>query len=339
MFDELLQDLSPEMQTLLQEGGLVLIALLGGHFLGTLAARALGTRNFDAALRLPGPVAPKSENDHGFTPTVVAGLFIRLTVWTAAAWWLANRHGYVELASTLGLILRRSWALAGVLVAALGLASLLARRVMECLQGISKPGAEIVPGRTGAVAAAVGAGAYGLTVLLVLLMAADIFDWPLTRSAAQALWSLAQHLLTAGTALFIGCLGARWAREQVTTDSAASPEKRAGQFTALAMVAGTTTLAVAVVLSSAGLLIGLAVLALLGGGLWLVRGYLPDVTAGLQLRAHQVREVWLDGVAWQVVEIGLLTTQVTRAGEFYRLPNHVVLQARLHGAPKEAPAR
>ena len=124
----------------------------------------------------------------------------------------------------------------------------------------------------------------------------------------------------------------------VTPEAASSPEKRAGQYTALGIVAVTTVLAVAVLLSSAGVLIGVAALALVGLLLWLVRGYLPDVTAGLQLRAHQVRAVWLDAVSWQVSEIGLLSTQLTRAGEFWRLQNRLVLEARLHGAPAEAAA-
>ena len=37
-------------------------------------------------------------------------------------------------------------------------------------------------------------------MLLVLLIAADTFDWPLTRGAALALWQFAQHLLIAGAA-------------------------------------------------------------------------------------------------------------------------------------------
>jgi hypothetical protein len=96
---------------------------------------------------------------------------------------------------------------------------------------------------------------------------------------------------------------------------------------------------VAVLLSSAGLLLGLATLAVLGLLLWTVRGYLPDVAAGLQLRAHKVREVWFDGAPWQVAEVGLLTSQVGRAGEICRVKNRQVLQARYHGAPAEAAAR
>ncbi len=104
-------------------------------------------------------------------------------------------------------------------------------------------------------------------------------------------------------------------------------------------MAATTVLAVAVLLSSAGVLIGLAAVAVLGFLLWLVSGYLPDVTAGLQLRAQQVREVWIDKEMWQVTEIGFLATQVTRSGEFCRLQNRVVLEARLHGAPSEGSVR
>jgi hypothetical protein len=339
------QNLTPEALDTLQDVGLVLAALLAGHVFGTVAARALRARHFDAALRLPGASPPAPDGDGGFTPSFVAGLLIRLTVWAGVAWWLAHKHGQVELAGTLELIMRRTWALALVLAAALGLGSLLARRLIDCLQGLAKSGPEALPSGFGAaaphrgVAGAVGAAAYVLAVLLVLLMAADSFDWPLTRSSALALWQLAQHLLTAGAALLVGWLGARWARDLAAPGTATSAEQRAGQYTALGIVAGTTVLAVAVVLSGPGLLLGLGSLALLGLLLWLVRGYLPDVAAGLQLRGHKVREVWFDGAAWQVAEVGLLTTQVSRAGEFHHVPNRLVLKARMRGAAAaDAPA-
>jgi hypothetical protein len=162
----------------------------------------------------------------------------------------------------------------------------------------------------------------------------------LTRSAALSLWQFAQHLLVAGAALLIGWLGARLARDQVTPEGAASPEKRAGQYTALGIVAVTTVLALGMLLSSAGVLIGLAALAVLGLLLWLARDYWPDVVTGLQLRAQKVREVWFDGAAWEVTKVGFLTTEVCRAGEFCRLQNRVVLEAHLHEAPAyEAPAK
>jgi hypothetical protein len=172
------------------------------------------------------------------------------------------------------------------------------------------------------------------------LIAADWFDWPLTRTSAQALWQFAQNLLIAGAALSIGCLGARWAHDLVTPGHGTpSPEKLAGQYTALGIVATTTVLAVTVVLSSAGVLIGLAALAFLGLLLWLVRGHLPDVMAGLQLRGHKVRQAWFEGEAWEVVAVGLLTTQLGRAGAFSQMQNRLVLEAHLYGAPTEAAAR
>ena len=94
-----------------------------------------------------------------------------------------------------------------------------------------------------------------------------------------------------------------------------------------AMGPGTAT--VAVLLASGGFLWGVLPLAFAALLVWLARGYLPDALAGLQLRGQQVSEVWFDGVAWQVAEVGLLTSEVCRAGEFHRLPNRRVLEARL----------
>jgi hypothetical protein len=347
MLDELRtwwQNLTPDIQALIQNGSLVVVALLGGHFLGTMVARALRAKNFDAAMRVPGSAPPGPDTEHGITPTLIAGLLVRLTVWGAAGLWLARQYGQTELAANLGLVLKRSWALAGVLVATLGLGGVLSRRLIDCLQGPQSAAPEgspfrngITPARRG-VAGAVGAAVYGLVTILVLLISADLFDWPLTRTSTLALWQIAQHLLIAGAALLIGCLGARLARDLVPPEGA-SQEKRAGHYTALGIVAATTVLAVAVLLSSAGLLFGLAALAVLGFLLWLVRGYLPDVLAGLQLRAQHVREIWFDGVAWQVVEVGFLTTQVSRAGEFCRMQNRRALEARMHGAPAESAPR
>jgi hypothetical protein len=336
--------LTPQSQGLIQAVGLVLLGLAGGHFLGSMVARGLRARNFDAALRPPGSPPPSPlDPDTGITPTFVAGWLVRLTVWAWPVWWLAREYGRADFANSLGLIVSRAWALAAVLTAGLSLGSILAHRLIDCLNSVPKIGLGAAPANGAAgsrfnLAGAVGAGAYFLVALLVLLVAADLFEWPLTRSSALALWQFAQHFLVAGAALLIGCLGARWARDTVTPDGAASQEKRAGQYTALGIIAASTILAVAVLLSSAGVLIGLAALGILGLLLWLVRGYLPDVAAGLQLRIHKVREVYFEEVAWQVSEVGLLWTQLTRAGEFCRLQNRAVLEARMHAAPVQEAA-
>jgi hypothetical protein len=343
MFDQVQtwwQNTTTDTQTIFLDGGLALAALLAGQFVGALVARGLRARNFDALLRPPNSGSSTAQADAGFTPTFVVGLLVRLTVWAVAARWLAQKYGRVELANTLGLVINRTWALTAVLGSALALGGVLARRLHDCLGGLPRA---LAP-RNGAagprtdLAGAVAAGVYALTILLALLIAADLFDWPLTRTSALALWQLAQHLLIAGCALLIGCLGARWARD-LTSEKAASPEEQAGQYTALGVMAASTVLALSVLLASAGVLLGLGALIGLGALLWLGRGHLPDVAAGLQLRIHKVREVWFDGAAWQVAAVGLLNTDVLRAGEFCKLQNRVVLEARLHGAPSEAAVR
>src|SRR5215472_9920841 len=123
------QNTSPEMQAAFLDGGLVLAALLGGHFLGAMVARALRARNFDAVLRLPSSSPPSPEAERGFTPTLVGGVLVRLTVWAGAACWLAHKHGRIDLGNTLFVIISRTWAVAAMLVAALALGSLLARRL------------------------------------------------------------------------------------------------------------------------------------------------------------------------------------------------------------------
>jgi hypothetical protein len=329
------ENASLEVQAALQFAGVVVGALVTGQILGVITDRVLSSRNFDAALRLPRASPPDPEGERGFTPTFVAGLLMRLSIWAAAAWWLAQKYGRTELSHTLGVVINRTWAIATILVASLALGRLVASRLIACLGEMSKPGPQAgsASGRAAAprvdAAGAVGAGVYVLVLLLVLIIAADLFDWPLTRASAEVLWQFTQRLFVACAALSIGCMGASWARDMVTLEGTASPEQRAGQYTALGIVAATTVLAVSVLLSSAGVLIGLASLAVVGMLLWLVRGYLPDIAAGLQLRVNKVDLIQMDGERWQVVEVGLLTTEVSRRGECRRLSNRLVQAARL----------
>jgi hypothetical protein len=314
------QATGPETQAVIREGGLVIVVLLAGYVLGNMVARNLRAMNFDALVRLTG----SSEAPHGFTLSVLAGFLVRLTVWAVALYWLARQHDKPEWAGLIGLIISRTWALVSILVIALGVASMVAHRFKELIQDTSESRHRAAPS---GLAGAIGAAAYGLVLLLTLLAAADFFEWPLTRSSAQALWQLAQHLLTAGAALLIGCLGARLARDMVTPEPAASGEKRAAQYTSLALVAGTTVLAVTVLLAGAGLSLGLAALAFLGVLLWFGRGYLPDLLAALHLGGTHEEED----------NVGVVQTEAPSGREFGTTSNReALLRAR---APGAAPAR
>src|SRR5262249_35851117 len=75
------ENASPEMQAALQFGGVVGAALVAGEVLGRITSRVLAARNFDAAVRPPSASPPHLEANHGFTPTFVAGLLVRLSIW------------------------------------------------------------------------------------------------------------------------------------------------------------------------------------------------------------------------------------------------------------------
>jgi hypothetical protein len=350
------QDLPPETHANIKDASLAVGILLGGHFIGSMVARGLRSRNFDGALRLPNSSPAGAATDHGMTPTFFAGVLVRLSIWVSGAAWLAHQHGRPELGGSLVTVLSRTWAVAALLVAALALGSLLARRLIDCLGPThgSGGGGDAFPFRNGtagshapaaaptkspALAGVVGAAAYFLAALLVLLVAADFFEWPLTRTAAQTLWQLAQNLLMAGAALLVGYVGACSARDLVGPDRGASPEQKAGQTAALAIMAGATVLAMSVLLARSGVMIGLLGLTFLGVAVFLARGYLPDVTAGFQLRSQKVREVWFDNAVWQVAEVRFLTTNVILNGAVQTLQNRLVLDARSKVPATEPVAR
>jgi len=215
----------------------------------------------------------------------------------------------------------------------LALAGLLARRVIECLER-STP-APLNAGRGGAtpgrnLGGAAGAGIYGLVLILTLLAVADYFNWPLMRTAALSLWQLALNLLIAGAALLVGVLGARWARDMATHQGEASSPERVGQYTAVAIVGGTTALAVGLLLFTVGLSVGVAAVAVACIVLFFARRHFADFFAGLKLRKDKVETVWKDGIAWQVTRIGLFTSEVGRGGEFFKIQNRHLLEACAH---------
>ena len=327
------QNLSPQTRALGLDGAAVLAALLVGQIAGVLASRFLRGRGFNSMFRVTPPSADIFDDTRSFTPAWFAGMLVRLTVWAAAAWWLLRGHGKPDTADSLAKLGGQIWGVAVALTAALALAGLLARRVIECLEGVT-PAARSGGTSPRSIAGAVGAGIYALVLLLMLLTVADSFDWPQTRHAAASLWQLALNLLTAGAAVLVGWLGARWARE-CTSPHGATAQPQPEQQTALGIVAVTTALAVALLLFGGGLGIGVALIAVVAALLYMGRGRLPDLIAGLKLRKDKIGTVWFNGAPWQVGQIGLLHSDVGRGGEIYRLPNCQVLEAS--GQAESAP--
>jgi hypothetical protein len=311
------QNLTPETRAYILDGAVALGALLGGHLLGKIVGSFLRAGRFNSLFRVTREAPGGSDDERVFTPTMLAGLLVRLTVWAFAASYLLPKYGQAELAESISRKIGPVWAVAAALAAVLALAGLLARRVVEILDSGTAP--------TRSVAGAVGAGIYAVVLLLSLVTAAEYFDWPQTRTAAAGLWQLALHLLTAGAAVLVGYVGVLWARQ--TAAQGDSPGLQPAQQTALGIVAVTTALAVALLLYGSGLGVGVAILAGAAGLLFLLRGRLPDVAAGLKLRRDKVGTVWFDGAPWQVGRIGVIQSRVTRNGEMYNMPNRQLVEA------------
>ena len=346
MLDELQtwwQNTTPESRTSLQTACLVAAALLGGHFLGAMLALALRQelRRGPPSARLFAFGGAGGAWHYSNACRRLIGSADRLG---GGCLVVCPQSGPLRTRPHPGTGHQTDLVLAAVLTASLALGGLLARRLIDCLHSLPRTTAPVLPSRNGGagprwdVAGAVGAGVYVLVVLLVLLMAADLFDWPLTRTSALALWQLAQHLLIALAALTIGCLGAGWANDVVTADVAASPEKRAGQYTALGIVAATTVLAVAVLLSTPACSLVFPPSPSSDSCSGWVRGYLPDITAWIAANPQRPRGLVRRGSVANI-RSGIRFLSAGPRGEFFRMQNRVILEARLHGCRRKHPSR
>jgi hypothetical protein len=112
-----------------------------------------------------------------------------------------------------------------------------------------------------------------------------------------------------------------------------TPELKAGQYVGLALIGGAAIGGVMALLSGRDILIAMLALPILGGILWLARGYIPDVMAGLKLRKEKVGQVWIEGTACRVDGVGLLTSEVGQGNETGRVRNRLVLEAAGHPSP------
>jgi hypothetical protein len=339
------QGLTPDSQVFLRGAAVLLGAFLAGLVVGRLACRRLRAANFDASLRapwLPSAGGGRAEA-RPFTPTGLVSGLVCCTAWGGGVWWLATDRGWAALARTLEWVAGRVWSLVAVLIVALYLARFLAGQVIELLQ--SPPLGEKLDGwlprpsgggepRVRGVAVLAGTAVYGVALLLVLLIAADLFGLALTGSAVAAAWSLLLHAVTAGGAMLIGWLGYRWASGLTSEEVEAAPPARAAHYAALGIVAGTTLLAIALLAATLQGLVGVAFVLLLAFVFWPLRGYVADVWAGILLKWQKVQQVRLDGELSRVGEVGLLTTRLQRQEEQLTRRNRLVLEAHLQDDSK-----
>jgi hypothetical protein len=306
-----------------------------------MVSRRLRARDFDASLRASW-LAPADGGRAGFTPTDLVRDLVRCTACGAGVWWLATEQGWAALAHNLEWAAGRVWSLAVVLIVALYLARFLAGQVIKFVENapLSDTLDDWLPRarggrepRVSGVATLAGTAVYGVVFLLLLLIAADLFGWALTGSAMVAAWFLLLHVVTAGTALLIGWLGYGRARSLIFSEvEAAPPPRRAAHYTTLGILAGTTLLAIALLAATIQGAVGVGLALLLAFVLWPLRGYVPDVWAGILLKGQKVQHVCLDGEPSEVGEVGLLTTRLQRKEEQVSRRNGLVLEAHLQGA-------
>lgn len=337
-------DLTPGTRVFLRGVAVLFGAFLVGQIVGRKSYRRLREAGFDAALRPPWLPSAGRPGTSSITPAGLVSGLARCTVWGFGVWWLAAEHGGHTLARTLEWAAGRLWSLSAVLLVALYLARFLAGQLIDLLQNsrlnekldawLPRASGDREPRASGG-AVLTGMAAYGLVFFLVLLIAADLFGWPLTGSVLAATWSLLLHAVTAAIALLIGWVGYRWVRGLTMTESeAASPLARASHYVALGILAGTTLLAIALLASTLQGVVGVGILVFVAFVLWPLRGYVPDVWAGVLLKGQKVEDVRLEGELTRIGEVGLLTTRLQRQEEQVSLRNRLVLEAHLQGVSK-----
>jgi hypothetical protein len=115
------QALTPEVQFLLRDAGVLVATLVAAWAVGSLVGRKLRAGHFDAAFRrpwLPAPAAGRPDA-HTLTPTRLVTGLVRLTVWGGGLWCLARLYGWTDLTRGLEWIAGRAWSFAGMTLGAL----------------------------------------------------------------------------------------------------------------------------------------------------------------------------------------------------------------------------
>jgi hypothetical protein len=340
------QDLTPEIQFIVRGAGVFVAALVAAGVAGGMVRGRLRAAHFDDAFRRPWSPPTSGRTDaHLLTPTRLVTALVRLTVLAGGLWVIAYLSGWTELARDLERIAGRVWALAVAVLAALYLSRLLSEKVVEAVQASPlqktfegwQPPTGVRESRAGGPGPVVGLVTDVVAVLIALLVAADLTGLTLTGQAVAAAWELLLHVATAGVALLIGWLGARWVRAQTAPEAGpTSPTAGFGSSVAASVMGGAVLLAVLLLAGNFPTYFGLVVLALVVMLVWPAQRWLPDVYAGVLLRWHGVKEVQIDGGTHPVKGVGLLQSELSYPEGSQARRNRDVLEAHL-SSPQAAP--
>jgi hypothetical protein len=182
--------------------------------------------------------------------------------------------------------------------------------------------------RPGGVAVLAGFVIDAVVVLLVLLVVADLSGLTAAGQALAAAWHLVLHVFTAGVALLIGWVGARWVRDQAKPESGpVSSPAGFGVYAAATVMGGAALLAVLLLAGNFPTYFGMILLVLVVMLFWPAQRWLPDIYAGVLLRMQGVKAVRIDGGTYPVGAVGLIQTQLTFPEGVQVRRNRAVLEA------------
>ncbi len=276
------------------------------------------------------------------TPSDAIGYLCVGTLWAGVVWWLAVRYQLTDIANAIRVAIGRVWILAVVFGFAVGLSNWLIRSLLDFLRSpiVRDWSEKLMPsGREQISETVVRAFAflvYGFLLLFVLLVATDLFGMNTTAGAIRALWELTLRLIIAAIALGIGWLGVRWLEKlREFPELAQPPPTLAQQLTRLGIVIFSLLLVLILLTGGGSALVALLIVALVAFLILPLRNYIPDLWAGLMLKMHNVREVFINGKLVKLVRIGLLAFYLNSGDSKLVVRNRKVLDAFLNVAREQ----
>ncbi len=348
--------LGPVLRAVIEDGSIILVALLVGWVVGRVAKRLLVSSGIDRYLRLPWVLpeaAPVSKGQRGpqmmlpSAPATALGWFCTASVWLVAAWWIASLHGSGSTVDAMRFALFRGWQAAAVIFTALLASGWLARVVYELFKTpwlkneldalFANPlGADASFSET--AARAVCLIIYIAFLLIVPAAMGAFFNLAPLTGLVNPAWQACTRLLLAVVAFAIGYLGLAWVRSQSARfGKDAQDHANLEYYLSLAIMVATILLALSVlagVSSGAGAVAMTLFLAFLAFLLWPLKPHVRDLWAGLLLRIQAFKDIQLDGAPAHIETVGPLMSVVSCNGQEITRRNSEILAEALKAPPK-----